>query len=176
MYRYRNSKGMKSNRALHDFAVKYPREMVAFYTPPRQGGDRSCVKRGCMGDRDPSSHDDNKKAKIWTFGPIHAESEVWLIIFGVLLTINAVGLPTIDQYIASRSASWAALTTSTRLILPLGRSRRLGLQCDGLNYWTSDHGKQFKAMMTALMPHWRELEQASRHSIERQTERGGEGS
>lgn len=32
-----------------------------------------------------------------------------------------------------------------------------------------DHGKQFKAMMTALVPRWRELEQASRHSIERQT-------
>jgi len=38
------------------------------------------------------------------------------------------------------------------------------------------HGKQFKAMMTALVPNWRELEQASRHSTERQTERGGEGS
>lgn len=32
-----------------------------------------------------------------------------------------------------------------------------------------DHGKQFKAMMTALVPRWRELEQASRHSTERQT-------
>jgi predicted metal-dependent hydrolase len=34
-----------------------------------------------------------------------------------------------------------------------------------------DHGKQFKAMMTALVPNWRELEKASRHSTERQTER-----
>ena len=32
-----------------------------------------------------------------------------------------------------------------------------------------DHGKQFKAMMTALVPRWRELEQASRHSTERRT-------
>ncbi|MFE8912975.1 M48 family metallopeptidase [Streptomyces globisporus] len=31
-----------------------------------------------------------------------------------------------------------------------------------------DHGKQFKAMMTAVVPNWRELEQASRHSTERQ--------
>ena len=35
-----------------------------------------------------------------------------------------------------------------------------------------DHGKQFKVMMTALVPNWRELEQASRHSTERQTEPG----
>src|SRR4051795_9022815 len=27
-----------------------------------------------------------------------------------------------------------------------------------------DHGKQFKAMMTALIPNWQELEQASTHS------------
>lgn len=33
-----------------------------------------------------------------------------------------------------------------------------------------DHGKQFKAMMTALVPKWRDLEQASRHSTERQAE------
>jgi len=32
-----------------------------------------------------------------------------------------------------------------------------------------DHGKQFKAMMTALVPNWRELERDSRHSTERQT-------
>jgi predicted metal-dependent hydrolase len=32
-----------------------------------------------------------------------------------------------------------------------------------------DHGKQFKAMMTALVPNWRELERASRHSTERRT-------
>ncbi len=30
-----------------------------------------------------------------------------------------------------------------------------------------DHGKQFKAMMTALVPNWRELEQRSRHATER---------
>lgn len=35
-----------------------------------------------------------------------------------------------------------------------------------------DHGKQFKAMMTALVPNWRELELSSKHS----TERGGGGS
>ena len=34
-----------------------------------------------------------------------------------------------------------------------------------------DHGKQFKAMMTALVPNWRELEQASTHSTERKTGR-----
>lgn len=39
-----------------------------------------------------------------------------------------------------------------------------------------DHGKQFKAMVTALVPNWRDLEQTSRHSTERQTERGGESS
>jgi hypothetical protein len=33
-----------------------------------------------------------------------------------------------------------------------------------------DHGKQFKAMMTALVPNWRELEQISRHWTERQVE------
>lgn len=32
-----------------------------------------------------------------------------------------------------------------------------------------DHGKQFKAMMTALVPNWQELERASRHSTESQT-------
>ncbi|WP_262013333.1 M48 family metallopeptidase [Micromonospora sp. Mcm103] len=31
-----------------------------------------------------------------------------------------------------------------------------------------DHGRQFKAMMTALVPNWRELESGSRHSTERQ--------
>ena len=30
-----------------------------------------------------------------------------------------------------------------------------------------DHGKQFKAMMTALVPNWRDLELESRHSTER---------
>ena len=30
-----------------------------------------------------------------------------------------------------------------------------------------DHGKQFKAMMTALVPNWRELEQPGAHSTER---------
>ncbi len=37
-----------------------------------------------------------------------------------------------------------------------------------------DHGKQFKAMMAALVPNWRELEQSSRHSTQRQGEWGGE--
>lgn len=37
-----------------------------------------------------------------------------------------------------------------------------------------DHGKQFKAMMTALVPSWRDLEQSSKHSTE-QTEWRGEG-
>ncbi|MFK0147746.1 M48 family metallopeptidase [Streptomyces griseus] len=32
-----------------------------------------------------------------------------------------------------------------------------------------DHGKQFKAVMTALVPNWRELEQQSQHGTERQT-------
>jgi predicted metal-dependent hydrolase len=32
-----------------------------------------------------------------------------------------------------------------------------------------DHGKQFKAVMTALVPNWRDLERESRHSTERQT-------
>jgi len=32
-----------------------------------------------------------------------------------------------------------------------------------------DHGKQFKAMMSALVPDWRRLEQSSRHSTERPT-------
>lgn len=31
-----------------------------------------------------------------------------------------------------------------------------------------DHGKQFKAMMTAFVPSWRELERHSQHSTERQ--------
>lgn len=31
-----------------------------------------------------------------------------------------------------------------------------------------DHGRQFKAMMTALVPHWRDLERESRHSTERE--------
>ena len=35
-----------------------------------------------------------------------------------------------------------------------------------------DHGKQFKAMMTALVPNWRDLERDSRHSTERQTGTG----
>lgn len=39
-----------------------------------------------------------------------------------------------------------------------------------------DHGKQFKAMMTALVPNWREMERSSKHSTERQIEGGGEGS
>ncbi|GHE36757.1 hypothetical protein GCM10017673_44100 [Streptosporangium violaceochromogenes] len=39
-----------------------------------------------------------------------------------------------------------------------------------------DHGRQFKAMMTALVPNWRDLEQSSRHSTKRQIEQGGEGS
>lgn len=39
-----------------------------------------------------------------------------------------------------------------------------------------DHGKQFKAMMTALVPNWRELDQSSRRSTERSPERGREGS
>jgi len=33
-----------------------------------------------------------------------------------------------------------------------------------------DHGKQFKAMMTALVPNWCELEQQSQHA----TESGGQ--
>ncbi|ORA10962.1 M48 metallopeptidase family protein [Mycobacterium arosiense] len=41
-----------------------------------------------------------------------------------------------------------------------------------------DHGKQFKAMMTALVPNWRELEQQSQHTTDtvdgrRNHERGG---
>ena len=32
-----------------------------------------------------------------------------------------------------------------------------------------DHGKQFKAMMTALVPNWRKLERDSPHSTERLT-------
>ncbi|CPR38287.1 putative metal-dependent hydrolase [Mycobacteroides abscessus] len=31
------------------------------------------------------------------------------------------------------------------------------------------HGKRFQAMMSALVPNWRELERSSRHSTERQT-------
>lgn len=31
------------------------------------------------------------------------------------------------------------------------------------------HGKRFQAMMSALVPNWRELERESRHSTERQT-------
>lgn len=38
-----------------------------------------------------------------------------------------------------------------------------------------DHGKQFKAMMNALVPNWRDLEQSSKHSTERQMDRRGEG-
>lgn len=34
-----------------------------------------------------------------------------------------------------------------------------------------DHGKQFKAMMTALVPNWRDLEQQSQHA----TESAGQG-
>ena len=34
------------------------------------------------------------------------------------------------------------------------------------------HGKQFKAMMTALMPNWQELDQSSRHPIESSSSRG----
>jgi predicted metal-dependent hydrolase len=30
-----------------------------------------------------------------------------------------------------------------------------------------DHGKQFKAMMTALLPNWRELERQSQHGTEK---------
>ncbi|MGH3223510.1 MAG: M48 metallopeptidase family protein [Streptosporangiaceae bacterium] len=30
-----------------------------------------------------------------------------------------------------------------------------------------DHGKLFKAVMTAMVPNWRELENGSRHSTER---------
>lgn len=30
-----------------------------------------------------------------------------------------------------------------------------------------DHGKQFKAMMTALVPNWREIERSSTHSTRR---------
>lgn len=30
-----------------------------------------------------------------------------------------------------------------------------------------DHGKLFKAVMTAMVPNWREIEHASRHSVER---------
>lgn len=32
----------------------------------------------------------------------------------------------------------------------------------------SDHGRRFKAMMTAMVPRWRELEAESRHSTDRQ--------
>lgn len=35
-----------------------------------------------------------------------------------------------------------------------------------------DHGKQFKAMMTALVPNWRELEQVRTHSTERRSDWG----
>jgi hypothetical protein len=31
----------------------------------------------------------------------------------------------------------------------------------------SDHGRRFKAMMTAMVPRWRELERKSRHATER---------
>ncbi|WP_327025191.1 M48 metallopeptidase family protein [Micromonospora sp. NBC_01739] len=41
-----------------------------------------------------------------------------------------------------------------------------------LHFRYRDHGKQFKAMMTALVPNWRQLERESRHSTERQTRRG----
>ncbi|WP_108249998.1 M48 metallopeptidase family protein [Planctomonas deserti] len=34
-----------------------------------------------------------------------------------------------------------------------------------------DHGKRFKALMTALVPDWRELEKQSRHSADREPER-----
>ena len=44
-----------------------------------------------------------------------------------------------------------------------------GLQLLHLRY--RHDGKQFKATMTAAVPNWREPEQASRHSTERQTER-----
>ena len=37
-----------------------------------------------------------------------------------------------------------------------------------------DHGKRFKAMMTALVPNWRELERSSRHSTERALDKGGD--
>lgn len=39
-----------------------------------------------------------------------------------------------------------------------------------------DHGRQFKAMMTALVPKWRELERGGRHSTERETKRGSRSS
>lgn len=32
----------------------------------------------------------------------------------------------------------------------------------------SNHGQRFKAMMTAMVPRWRDLEAASGHSIDRQ--------
>lgn len=32
-----------------------------------------------------------------------------------------------------------------------------------------DHGKQFKAIMTALVPNWRQFEQQSQHATERRT-------
>jgi predicted metal-dependent hydrolase len=31
----------------------------------------------------------------------------------------------------------------------------------------SNHGRRFKAMMTAMVPRWRELERKSRHATER---------
>ncbi|QAY74235.1 M48 family peptidase [Agromyces protaetiae] len=34
-----------------------------------------------------------------------------------------------------------------------------------------DHGKQFKALMTALVPDWRDLEKQSRHSADQKPER-----
>lgn len=39
-----------------------------------------------------------------------------------------------------------------------------------------DHGKQFKAMMTALVPNWRDLEQSSKHSTESLVYEGGDAS
>lgn len=35
------------------------------------------------------------------------------------------------------------------------------------------HGKQFQAMMSALVPDWRELERQSQHSTERRAQRRG---
>lgn len=34
-----------------------------------------------------------------------------------------------------------------------------------------DHGKRFKALMTALVPDWRDLEKQSKHSADRELER-----
>lgn len=48
------------------------------------------------------------KSQIWTFGPLHAGSKLWLLIAGAVLTVIAVGIPLVDQYITNVAAVDAA--------------------------------------------------------------------